>query len=153
MNTYPKHTAYSLIELMVVITIVAILSSVAIPSYRGYINKAKVSEITTLMNYYKIQMVDAIASAADLNTSYHNPSPLITKLALKATNANAAYVMQAQVNNTNLLLTHTTERPLLINFIATLENDLLTWTCQYQTGYKIDLGRNCQALELVALTD
>ena len=46
MNTYPKHTAYSLIELMVVITIVAILSSVAIPSYLGYINKANVSEIT-----------------------------------------------------------------------------------------------------------
>jgi type IV pilus assembly protein PilA len=38
--------AFSLVELMVVIAIVALLAAVAIPSYKEYTNRAKMAEVT-----------------------------------------------------------------------------------------------------------
>lgn len=49
LNNKSSIKAFSLIELMVVIAIVAILASIAIPSYRTYINKTKV--VTALTSY------------------------------------------------------------------------------------------------------
>lgn len=44
-----KINAFSLIELMVVIAIVAILSAVAVPAYRGYVVKAKTSQVIDII--------------------------------------------------------------------------------------------------------
>jgi prepilin-type N-terminal cleavage/methylation domain-containing protein len=41
--------AFSLIELMIVIAIVAILSAIAIPSYRTYVYKARIIEVIVIM--------------------------------------------------------------------------------------------------------
>lgn len=40
--------AFSLIELMVVIAIVALLTAIAVPSYQGYLQQSKVTEIFSL---------------------------------------------------------------------------------------------------------
>lgn len=42
----PKHPrGFSLIELMIVVAIIGVLSSIAVPAYRNYIFKAKTSEL------------------------------------------------------------------------------------------------------------
>lgn len=46
---FKKASGFSLIELMVVIAIVALLASVAVPSYKQYINRSKVAEINGLV--------------------------------------------------------------------------------------------------------
>ena len=51
--------AFSLIELMVVIAIVALLTAIAVPSYQGYLQQSKVTEIFSLssdqMKQWQIQ--------------------------------------------------------------------------------------------------
>ena len=44
---------FSLLELMIVLTIIAILAAIAIPDYQLYVRKAKFSEIITQMTPYK----------------------------------------------------------------------------------------------------
>lgn len=52
-KSYAYGLAFSLIELMIVIAIVGILSAVALPAYRDYIVKAKVSRALPIMGKLK----------------------------------------------------------------------------------------------------
>ena len=72
-----KHNkAFSLIELMVVIAIVGILAAVAIPSYRNYIIRSKVSEIIVMSNTVQ----NKNAEAYDIGTSWSVESDLKVNL-------------------------------------------------------------------------
>ena len=47
---------FTLIELMIVVAIVGILASIAIPSYQTYTNKAKYSEVVLAVSTVKLSM-------------------------------------------------------------------------------------------------
>jgi len=51
---------FSLIELMIVIAIVGILASIAVPSYQGYLYKSKIAEIITLLESQKATLIESL---------------------------------------------------------------------------------------------
>ncbi len=52
----PKASGFTLIELMIAITIVAILASVAIPAYNSYTQRTKLAEGMTTLSNLRLQM-------------------------------------------------------------------------------------------------
>jgi len=51
-----KQNGFSLIELMVVVAIVAILASVALPAYTDYMNRGKITDAVAELSDYRVKM-------------------------------------------------------------------------------------------------
>jgi type IV pilus assembly protein PilE len=56
MQFKPKSTGFTLIEVMITVAIVAILASVALPSYRNYTMRGKIPEATTNLAAKRVRM-------------------------------------------------------------------------------------------------
>lgn len=70
---------FTLIELMITVTIVAILSSVAIPAYRDYVVRGKLIEATAALSDGKIKMDSSYADTnAGIHTYANAPCPAAT---------------------------------------------------------------------------
>ncbi|KQW02671.1 fimbrial assembly protein [Rhizobacter sp. Root1221] len=55
-HALPRQRGFTLIEVMIVVAIIAILASIAIPSYRDYIIRGQLTEATTALSGYRAKM-------------------------------------------------------------------------------------------------
>jgi prepilin-type N-terminal cleavage/methylation domain-containing protein len=88
-----KSRGFTLIELMIVVAIIGVLAAIAIPAYKDYVNRAKMSEVVTAF--------DAISQGA---TEYHAAMGFFPSPSYNATNLAAfsnEYANMTLVNLTN----------------------------------------------------
>lgn len=136
---YTKSTGmagFSLIELMVVIAIVALLSAVAIPSYKDYINRAKMAEVNSLIAHQETIWSDKDAQGAFTVAATASPSQYINTVAMD----NSSHTVNAVVYDG--IITVLLEDPsniddtldgLSITYLPTLDSaaGVVSWTCFY----------------------
>lgn len=75
---------FSLIELMIVVSLIGILAAIAIPSYQNYIQRARFTEVIATTETFKTAISLALqqgASLSDLTNATHGipPEPKSTK--------------------------------------------------------------------------
>ena len=138
--------AFSLIELLIVITIIGLLTAIAIPSYKTYITKAKMVEIFTLADIHKLQLTEKIINGdtTNINKIIKNPNKLIEQLEYINLN-DTQYVLKFTANMLKLGISPINNKALTITFTGeeNTDNQLITWHCQYTSGFKSFVPNVC----------
>lgn len=150
MNMYTKRltksTGFSLIELMVVIAIVALLSAIAIPSYKDYVARSKMAEINSLIGHYQgvyEQQNSTIGNGFPTITKT-NPGSYISSVVVTAPTSNdpgdegtVAVTLNADAG-TEIL---TALSGLLITYTASTSDDnITTFVCTYAASDDEDIN-------------
>lgn len=114
---------FTLIELMVVVAIVGVLASVALPSYQDYMVKAKVSELILAASPCRITISETVQSMApssvgaanEWGCEITNPSRMVASV---STDADGVITIKPHASNLGVSMTATTDYLTLTPYIS-----------------------------------
>jgi len=143
--THTLEKGFSLIELMVVIAIIGILSSIALPAYKDYIFRAKTIELFAMAHPTKLAVVEALLAGipvADINNQ---------KLGLEKIE-NQGNVQDISVANAVITITANAkafdmpiDKPFKIALTPVSEGNTIRWECTAEPSkYKKYAPANCR---------
>jgi len=119
---------FSLIELVIVMSIVAILAAIAIPLYSGYIGRAQFAEAMSLSSGVKSAVADAYQASNTLDGLDNGAGSIPQADEMKGT-----YVESIDVNN-GVITSYFSASSSLAGAVAVLQPKIsgnsLTWSCQ-----------------------
>lgn len=127
MHIAKNTSAFSLVELMVVIAIVALLAAVAVPSYRDYASRAKI------VSFYNVLQSNMSTWAERYSTggSLSGTGPTVDGVtSITYTSTGLTVVFAASTTAFDPAFT----AAVTATFTATDSNGIVTWSCGALTG-------------------
>lgn len=157
-----RSQGFSLIELLVVVTIVAILSAIAAPAYNRYLVKARVLELLTTGNTYKVKLIENILGADSIANSVYNldtkyidrvsvhtldtePAKHVIQIVAKMKTAKYAGIGMRQPANATT--------PLTLQLQGTSLGEIIAWECHVAAEYNEYVPVTCKNNNLEVLSE
>jgi prepilin-type N-terminal cleavage/methylation domain-containing protein len=111
MKTRIFYAGFSLIELMIVISIIGILSTIAIPSYQNYVKRARFAEVISATAPFKIAIALAMQEGtpiSELTNGVHgipsNPDPTSNLASVLVRNGTIIATATSAIKELNYIL-------------------------------------------------
>lgn len=139
---------FTLIELMIVIAIIGILASIALPAYQTYMKKAKFSEVVLAVSDAKTAVELCYQDIRDLDECNHETNGILEVATSDADIALGARVATVTVDKGEITATAVTENGLngevyILTATKTEDEDRIIWTVNSE-----DNDKNCKKLAL-----
>lgn len=155
-----KFKAFSIIELLVIVAIIAILSAIAVPTYGTYVVKARVSELLTVAEGYKVKLIEnAFLDAGQMQTAFNLNTETIDRVQVHTIAGNpskhiiqvVAKMQTADHRGIGLVQPANSDAPLTIQLQGVENGSIISWSCHVAVGYNQYVPNNCNNNELAAI--
>lgn len=145
-----EQRGFTLIELMVVIALIGILTSLAVPAFQEYIVRARVSEGLLLASEAQLVVADNASNGNALDLGYQAPSATrnVDNIAISEAGV-ITIIFKALAGGGSLILTPSygaSGTPLAVGMVPT---DAIKWDCG-AAGHRASVGYAGQAGTLAA---
>lgn len=145
-----NNKGFTLIELMIVVAIIGILASVAIPAYQNYIARSEMTEAITLASGNRTLVVDFYSQTGGCPTNGSNGIPIATTISGSYTASVTFAGNPGSCNITSQMYATGISGKILSKHITLTMNDQtgtgsvgsISWTCT-SDAYQIDLPKAC----------
>ncbi|MFV0574393.1 MAG: pilin [Vibrio sp.] len=133
-------SGFTLIELMIVVSVIGVLASIAIPQYQNYVKKAELSAGLASLTSLKISLEDHIASRGNFPENWQEEE-LGTKTDLGKLEAK---VLKSESPQSGILsLTYGTNSPFNGQYIRLHRESKGAWQCETNIEETKILPRGC----------
>ncbi len=139
-----KQQGFSIMELMIVIAIIGILSSIAIPNYKQYIMRANMAEIFTLIQPVKLAMSEALINnmpLRDMNSQSLGIDPNTPQGKIRSLSVEAG-IMRIEGDREKLGLAEGIDA--IITITPRTVGDLIHWECTASETLRALLPASCR---------
>lgn len=142
--------AFSLIELLVVVAIVAVLAAISIPAYNTYIIKARVLELLSVAQSYKVKVIENMFNTEVLqSTNYEINSAVVDHVTVHNTGTeptthiiNVTAKMQTATQQGIGISANNT--PLVLQLQGVSAGETFAWTCHVAPEYSEYVPQQCR---------
>jgi prepilin-type N-terminal cleavage/methylation domain-containing protein len=145
---------FSLVELLIVVAIIAILSTAAIPSYNKYATKARVFELLNIAQTFKIQLIENMYAGHSDTQEIVLENPMVERVKMQTIAGNPdvhviEVIAKMQTADQNGIGIAAQGQPLILQLQGTASGEILSWTCHVAPQYNNYVPAQCQNNELM----